>query len=78
MNIEIISPEEVLYKGEVEYVQMPGSDGSFGILQNHAPMIAGLVAGDILLKEKSGTEKTISINGGLTEVFHNKIMVLAK
>lgn len=78
MQIEIISPDTELYSGEIEYVQMPGSNGKFGVLKNHAPMIAALEEGDILLREVGGLEKTVSVKGGVAEVLKNKIIVLAK
>jgi F-type H+-transporting ATPase subunit epsilon len=78
MHIEIVSPDRELYSGEIDYVQMPGSKGSFGILKNHAPMIATLAAGDIFIKETGGSEKNITVKGGVIEVLKNKIMVLAK
>lgn len=78
MHIEIVSPDQELYSGEIDYVQMPGSKGSFGILKNHAPMIATLAPGNVLVRETGGEEKEISVKGGVTEVLKNKIMVLAK
>ncbi len=78
MQIEIISPDTILYSGEIEYVQMPGSDGLFGILNNHAPMIAALGEGDILLRSNGGQEEKIKVKGGVTEVLNNKIMVLVR
>ena len=40
MNLEIITPEKELYKGEVDSITLPGTDGEFGILKNHAPIIS--------------------------------------
>ena len=46
MYLEVITPEEVLFKGEVSSVQLPGKDGLFQILNNHAPLIATLALGN--------------------------------
>ena len=45
MNLEIITPDKTIYKGEADLVQLPGIDGSFEILNNHAPLISALVKG---------------------------------
>ena len=45
MNLEIITPGKELFKGEVSLVQLPGLDGLFEVLNNHAPLIAALKEG---------------------------------
>lgn len=77
MHVEILSPDEQLYEGEAVHVQFPGQDGSFGILDNHAPMIAGLKEGVVKLKNNDG-EQEFEIKGGVVEVLKNKVMVLAE
>ncbi|PHR28922.1 MAG: hypothetical protein COA38_11780 [Fluviicola sp.] len=47
MQVEIITPEMEIFKGEVESVQFPGLDGSFQVLSGHAPIISALVEGDL-------------------------------
>ena len=47
MQVEIITPEMEIFKGEAEAVQFPGLDGSFQVLSNHAPIISALVEGDV-------------------------------
>ena len=49
MNLEIITPDTTIYEGEAELVQLPGIDGSFEILNNHAPLISALAKGKIKL-----------------------------
>ena len=78
MNIEIITPDKKLFSGEVSSVQFPGSDGSFGVLNNHSPLIATLKKGNINLTESSNQNHSFSINGGVVEVLNNKITVLAE
>lgn len=78
MQIDIITPEKKLYTGEVEMVNFPGSDGSFGILKDHAPIVSTLKAGEIKIVETSKQEKVFEINGGVVEVNNNKIIVLAE
>lgn len=77
MNLEIVKPDAKLFSGEVEAALFPGSDGTFEILNNHAPIIATLKAGTIKLT-KAGNTETFEVNGGVVEVNNNKIIVLAE
>ena len=77
MNLEIITPDTVIYTGEADLVQLPGIDGSFEILQNHAPLISALQKGKIKVKRGS-SEEFYEINGGVIEVLKNKVQVLAQ
>ena len=77
MNIDIITPDKKLFSGEISAVQFPGTNGSFGILNNHAPLIATLKKGDIKLTDASKQEQTFSVNGWVVEVLNNNIIVLA-
>lgn len=79
MYLEIISPEKTLFEGEIDSVVLPGSDGSFGVLYNHAPLISTLSEGTVKYKlKKEQKEEEIEISGGTAEVLHNNIIVLAK
>ena len=77
MQVEIITPDTEIFKGEAELVQLPGIDGSFEILNNHAPLISALQKGKIKVK-KSGNEDFYEINGGVIEVLENKVLILAE
>jgi F-type H+-transporting ATPase subunit epsilon len=78
MHLEIITPDKTVYEGEVEYVQLPGSEGSFGILKNHAPIIASLGKGELNFTDNKNQKQSMMINGGVVEVLNNKISVLAE
>lgn len=77
MHLEIITPDRKVFDGEVASAQFPGAAGSFEVLNNHAPMIAALKAGDIGLTGATGTE-TFRIEGGVVEVLRNRVIVLAE
>ncbi len=77
MQLEIITPEKKLYSGEVEMINVPGSDGFFGILNNHAALVSTLKAGEIKILE-NGNEKLFTIKGGVVEVNNNNVIVLAE
>jgi len=78
MKLEIITPDKKVYSGEVTAVKLPGADGSFGILKNHAPIIASLKKGTVKVTETSNKIENFDINGGVVEVLNNKIIVLAE
>ncbi|MCF6171574.1 MAG: ATP synthase F1 subunit epsilon [Bacteroidales bacterium] len=77
MQIEIITPDKEIFKGEAELIQLPGIDGSFEILNNHAPLISALQKGKIKVK-KSNQDTFYEINGGVIEVLDNKVLILAE
>ena len=78
MHLEIITPEKKIYTGDVSMVNLPGSDGSFGILENHAPIISTLKKGVIKITELNQIEKSFEVNGGVIEMSKNNIIVLAE
>jgi F-type H+-transporting ATPase subunit epsilon len=54
MQLDILTPERKLYSGDVTYVEMPGIDGYFGVMDNHAAMISALKAGKITVDQVKG------------------------
>lgn len=81
MYLEIITPDEKIFEGEVESTTFPGSDGSFQILNGHAPLISSLAAGDVKIVsmvDKKLQETHYAIDGGIVEVLNNKVVVLAE
>jgi F-type H+-transporting ATPase subunit epsilon len=78
MLLEIIAPDQKLYSGEVDLVQVPGSKGSFEILWNHAPIISTLERGQIRIVDQKGGTILFDVDGGVIEAKNNKIIVLAE
>lgn len=79
MKLEIRTPANEVYAGEVSLVQLPGIDGLFEILEHHAPLVAALQKGIIKIETKEDKQTcTFDINGGVVEVLHDKILVLAE
>jgi F-type H+-transporting ATPase subunit epsilon len=76
MNLEILTPEKKVFEGEVNSAIFPGADGSFQVLNNHAPLISLLKDGAIEFRTKEKTEKVV-ITGGVVEVLQNRVIVLA-
>ena len=90
MYLEIVSPEATLFSGEVTSVTVPGVNGEFEILENHAPIVSILkegnvkVAGSVQLKEDVASKFTksdkgvwVAINSGTIEKKDNKLIILA-
>ena len=78
MLIEIISPEATLFSGEVTRAKFPGKDGSFEVLNNHAPIVSVLKKGKIKLVDANNQTTFYEVNGGVIEMQKNKIIVLAE
>jgi F-type H+-transporting ATPase subunit epsilon len=78
MQLKIITPEQLLFEGEVDLIQVPGTKGTFEVLKNHAPIISTLVRGKIKVKTSGGKEEFFSIPGGVIQVKQNQIIVLTE
>ena len=78
MKLEIVTPDKHIYSGEVISVKFPGSDGSFGVLNDHAPIISSLKEGVIEVVAENNKELSFKIGGGVVEVLKNRIIVLAE
>ncbi|MDB4180987.1 F0F1 ATP synthase subunit epsilon [Flavobacteriaceae bacterium] len=90
MYLEIITPEATIFKGDVDSVSVPGVNGDFEMLNNHAPIVSVLkdgfvkIVGDITLDdsnkahfEKKGDSYLYAIDSGAIEMNANKVIVLA-
>ena len=78
MFLEVSSPEEIIYKGEVSLVQMPGKMGSFEILHNHAPLAALLEKGRIKIIDWQRNIIYLDISSGLVHVKNNQIKIVTE
>ena len=77
MLLDILTPEKLLFEGEIKSVKLPGTNGEFEILNNHAPIISTLSKGEICVTNSKNGKETFNINGGVIEMQNNKIIVLA-
>lgn len=76
MYLEILTPEKKIFEGNVAIVTFPGADGSFQVMDNHAPLISLLKEGSVEYKSKEASN-SIQITGGVVEVLKNKVVLLA-
>jgi len=77
MKLTIITPDKPVFDGEVTSVTVPGTAGSFEVLENHAPIVSTLEDGKVVIRTGK-SEEIISIIGGVVEVIRNNVTVLAE
>src|SRR6476646_1892056 len=75
-HFELVSPEKVSFSGEVDQVDVPGSEGDFGVLAGHAPLIA-LIRPGIMTVHAGGEQTKLVVLGGFSEVGPDGLTVLA-
>ncbi len=76
MNIEILSPQKKLHEGQVKLAKFPGVNGSFEVLENHAPLISHLEKGKIKVIDTENNTHYFDVSEGFVEIVNNKITVL--
>jgi F-type H+-transporting ATPase subunit epsilon len=76
MHLEILTPEKKVFEGDVSLITFPGADGSFQVLDHHAPLISLLKEGVVEYKLKDVRE-SITITGGVVEVLKDRVILLA-
>jgi len=77
VHYDLVSPERLLRSGEADMVVVPGSDGDFGVLPGHAPVISTIRPGVIEVHEAGADSERIFISGGVCEVSADRCTVLA-
>jgi F-type H+-transporting ATPase subunit epsilon len=77
MKLQILTPDKAVYDGEVEGLLVPGSDGPFEILKDHAPILSTLSKGDLRIRA-NGKETYFLVSGGFVEFHRNQAVVLAE
>lgn len=77
LYLEIITPAKIIFKGNIESVTIPGVEGSFQVLKNHAPLISVFEIGLVKIKIDQNTTKYYATGGGTIEVLNNNVLVLA-
>jgi F-type H+-transporting ATPase subunit epsilon len=75
-HFDLVSPEKLLFSGDVEQVDVPGIEGDFGVLAGHAPLVTTLRPGILTVRGASGAEKIVVL-GGFAEVSAEGLTVLA-
>ncbi len=77
-RLEIVTPQKQVYAGQVERLQAPGSEGSFGVLAGHVPFLTSLKTGQLTFAEEGGLLRKMALSGGFAEVGGDHVAVLAE
>lgn len=77
-RFELVSPEQLVLAADVSEVVVPGSEGFFGVMKDHAPFVSTLAPGVLLATMENGEQKRIFVRGGFAEVGSNGLTVLAE
>lgn len=78
MNLEIITPDSKIFEGEADAVQLPGKDGLFQILNDHAPIISTLAAGRVKIDIPNSSKKMDSLSGQIeSDTSNDRVLYLA-
>jgi F-type H+-transporting ATPase subunit epsilon len=75
-QFDLVSPEKLLFSGEVSQVDLPGTEGDMGVLAQHAPLVTTLRPGILVIYDEGGQQRVV-VNGGFAEVGPAGLTVLA-
>jgi len=77
VHCDIVSAEEAIFSGEVQFVSLTGSIGDLGISPGHSPLLSEIKPGPVLMRMENGSEDVFYVSGGFLEVQPHKVTVLA-
>ncbi len=78
LDVEVYTPSKAVYSNKAVSVTVPGSQGSFQILFNHAPILSSLDIGRVKIEEEGGKKLDFATGGGTVEVLNNKVLLLVE
>jgi F-type H+-transporting ATPase subunit epsilon len=76
LNLDLVTPDKVLFSGPVDQVDVPGAEGDFGVLAGHAPLVAVLKPG-VMVVHEGGKHHRLVVMGGFAEVNAQGLTILA-
>ncbi len=77
IELEVVTPEQLVLHERVEFIQIPGKDGYLGVLPGHAPLLTVLGLGELSF-QKGGSTGVVTVIGGVAEVLPSRVIVLAE
>lgn len=77
-HLELVTPSSLYFSGEATMVVIPGAEGDFGVLPNHAPLISQIRPGIVSITKENGQEEKLFIRGGYTDVTPSCCTILAQ
>jgi F-type H+-transporting ATPase subunit epsilon len=77
LQVELVTPEKMIFSGSAEMVEAPGVEGDFGVLVNHSPLVSLLREGEVVI-HANGAKQRYQVTGGTAEVNEEGIVILAE
>ncbi len=77
LDLEIVTPDRLVFSETVDEVVLPGIEGYFGVLPGHAPFLSALAPGEVTVRV-GGRSRFLSVSGGFVEVLRDRVSVLAE
>ena len=77
LQVELVSPEQILFSGEAEMVSCRTTDGEIAFLTGHAPFVGALGIGPVTIRTTGGGDEVAAVHGGFVEVSHNRVTILS-
>ncbi|BDY07106.1 MULTISPECIES: F0F1 ATP synthase subunit epsilon [unclassified Ferrimonas] len=77
LHLDVVSAEESIYSGRVQYLQVTGVEGELGIMHGHTPLLTAIKPGMVRIKKQDDSEEVIYLSGGILEVQPDNVSVLA-
>ena len=77
LQVELVSPERILYSGEADMVIARTAGGDIAFLTGHAPFVGALGIGKVVIRESAGTSVTVAVHGGFIEIKDNRVTILS-
>lgn len=77
-HFELVSPEKLIFAGEVESVVVPGMEGEFTVLKDHSPLMSTLKAGIVSVEAAAGSKTKLYVRGGFADVAPHGLTILAE
>ena len=78
MDLIVLTPEKEIFSGEISSVKVPGTNGQFEILKDHAPIVSSLVTGPVRIISSNGNKTVFNIAKGFIEVLGNEVSLLVQ
>lgn len=76
--LSIVTPERVAWEGDVDALVVPAHEGQLGILPGHAPLLAQLRAGTVVIRSQGEDPRLLAVSGGFVEVLNGRVSVFAE
>ena len=77
-HFELVAPDRLMFSGAAESVLVPGSEGDFVVLKDHAPVMASLRPGVVAIEDEHGKQTRVFVRGGFADVSANGLILLAE